>query len=75
MRRKQLQVPVTPEFLRSRARRDASGIGGCGWRPSKQDLANLRASVCDAIAYRIMLRAWRGAGFKTRAIQKLAGRI
>jgi hypothetical protein len=74
MRRKRLQVRVTPEFLRSRARRDASDIGRFGWRPTKQDLANLRASKQDAIAYRTMLRAWRSVGFRTEAIRRLAGR-
>jgi hypothetical protein len=74
MRRKQLKVRVTPEFLRSRARRDASCVGQCGWRPTKSDLANLRTSKQDAIAYRTMVRAWRSAGFKIAAISKLAGR-
>jgi len=74
MRRKQFQIPMTPEFLRSRARRDASNVGRCGWRPTAHDLANLRASTRDAIAYREMLRAWRAAGFRVRAIRKLAGR-
>jgi hypothetical protein len=73
-RRKQLQIRVTPEFARSRARRDACYVGQCGWRPSKQDLANLRASAADAIAYSIMLRAWRLAGFPVAAIGKLARR-
>jgi hypothetical protein len=75
MRRKQLKLPMTPEFLRSRAQRDASNVERCGWRPSEHDLANLRASTRDAIAYRTMLRAWRAAGFKTRAIRRLAGRL
>jgi hypothetical protein len=64
----------TPELLRSRARRDASGIGRWGWRPTKADLANLRTSTRDAIAYRTLMRAWRGAGFKSGAIRRLAGR-
>jgi DNA-binding transcriptional MerR regulator len=72
MRRKQLKVRVTPEFLRSRALRDARNIGQHGWRPSTQDLANLRVSTRDAIAYRTMARAWRSAGFKLAAIRKLA---
>jgi DNA-binding transcriptional MerR regulator len=74
MRRKQLKIPMTPEFLRSRAQRDASGIGRFGWRPSRQDLENLRASTRDAIAYRKMLRAWRSVGFSTAAIRRLAER-
>jgi hypothetical protein len=73
MKRK-LHVHETPEFLRSRARRDASCVGQYGWRPTKSDLANLRASKQDAIAYRTMARAWRSAGFKIAAISKLAGR-
>jgi len=75
MQRKQLKIPVTPEFLRSRARRDAAGVGAFGWRPSRQDLENLRASTRDAIAYREMLRAWvRSAGFSTAAVCRLARR-
>src|SRR5262249_36705258 len=74
MRRKQLKLPATPEFLRSRAQRDASGIGRFGWRPSNQDLANLRASTRDTIAYRTMMRAWHSAGFKVAAIRRLARR-
>jgi hypothetical protein len=74
MRRKQLKIPVTPEFLRSVALRDAAGVGAYGWRPTAHELANLRASTRDAIAYRIMLRAWRSAGFSTAAIRRLAQR-
>jgi hypothetical protein len=74
MRRKQLKIPMTPEFVRSRARRDASDIGRFGWRPSRQDLENLRASTRDAIAYRTLGRAWRRAGFKAVTVRKLAGR-
>jgi DNA-binding transcriptional MerR regulator len=71
MKRK-VHVRETPDFLRSLARREARCIGQYGWRPSKQDLANLRASTRDAIAYRTMARAWRSAGFKLAAIRKLA---
>jgi len=60
--------------MRSRARRDAHGVGQYGWRPSKQDLTNLRMSTRDAIAYLIMLRAWRLAGFRVAAIRRLAKR-
>ena len=75
MRRRKLQTrTTTPEFARSRARRDATSVGIYGWRPSKHDLANLRASTRDPIAYRIMMRAWRTAGFRARAVRKLAGR-
>jgi hypothetical protein len=71
MKRK-LHVRETPEYLRSLARREARHIGQYGWRPSKQDLANLRASTRDAIAFRAMAPAWRSAGFKLAAIRKLA---
>jgi len=74
-RRRQLPIRVTPEFARSRARRDASGIGRCGWRPSNADLANLRASTRDARAYLTLARAWRSAGFSLTAIKRIAGRI
>jgi len=60
--------------MQSRARRDAAGVGAYGWRPTAHELANLRASTGDPIAYRTLLRAWSNAGFKTRAIQRLAGR-
>jgi len=61
--------------MRSRARRDASGVGAFGWRPTAHELANLRASTRDAIAYRTMLRAWRAAGFSLTTIKRIAGRI
>ena len=73
MKRK-LRVPLTPEFLRDVANREARRIGQYGWRPTQEDLAQLRASTRDAIAYRIAARSWRAAGFRVRAIQKLAGR-
>jgi hypothetical protein len=73
MKRK-MQIRETPEYLRSLARREAQNIVRCGWRPSKANLAQLKASKRDAIAYRTMMRAWRSAGFKTAAIRKLAGR-
>jgi hypothetical protein len=62
------------EFLRSSARREACRIVRHGWRPSKQDLAQLKTSKGDAIAYRTLLRAWRAAGFPVKTIRKLAGR-
>ena len=73
MKRK-LHVRLTPEYLRSLARRDSSYIGRHGWRPSKHDLANLRTSTQDAIAYRTMARAWRSVGFRIEAIRRLAKR-
>jgi hypothetical protein len=74
MKKAKLHTRETPELLRSRARRDAHHVGRFKWRPSKQELANLRASTRDAIAYRIMARAWRSAGFKIAAIRRLANR-
>jgi len=75
MQRRKLQVQITPEFMRSRARRDAAGVGAYGWRPTPHDLANLRASTRDPIAYREMLRAWvRSAGFSIAAVRRLARR-
>ena len=49
-------------------------IGQCRWRPTKHDLANLKASTKDPFAYLTMLRAWRLAGFKVNAICQLANR-
>jgi len=71
---KKVHVRATPEFLRSRARRDAMHIGQYRWRPTKHDLANLKASTKDPFAYLTMLRAWRLAGFKVDAIRRLANR-
>lgn len=61
-------------WLRKRARRRARRIRKHGWRPCENDLAQLKASTRDAIAYRITARAWRAAGFRTVAIRRLAGR-
>jgi hypothetical protein len=69
-----LRVPQTPEYLRNKALREAPRISAFGWRPTNHDLEQLRDSTQDAIAYRSYLRAWRGAGFKTIAIKRLAGR-
>jgi len=65
-------VPEAPEYLRSLARREAPRIMQFGWRPSQQDLAHLRASTRDPIAYLTMARAWRAAGFPIKAIGRLA---
>jgi hypothetical protein len=73
--RRQLQARVTPEYLRSLARRDAQHIGRCGWRPSGEDIQQLKNSRRDALAYRILARAWRAAGFPLTAIKRIAGRI
>ena len=72
---KQLQVRVTPEYLRSAARRAAPRIKRCGWRPSKQDIKQLKDSGRDTLAYLTLARAWRDAGFPLTAIKRLAGRI
>jgi len=65
---------ITAEFMQSRARRDAAGVGAFGWRPTAHELANLRASTADPIAYKIMLGAWRSTGFSIAAIRRLAQR-
>jgi len=52
MKKSKLQPAETPEYLRNLALRQAQYIAQYGWRPSKQDLAQLRASTRDAIAYR-----------------------
>jgi hypothetical protein len=67
-------VRVEREHLRILASREARRVAKYGWRPSKRNLAQLKASTRDAVAYRTMLRAWRSAGFKTGAIRRLAGR-
>ena len=73
--RKQLQVRVTPEFLRSLARREAQYIGRFGWRPSRKDIKQLKDSRRDARAYLELARAWKRAGFPLTAIKRIAGRI
>jgi hypothetical protein len=73
-RQRKFRVLSTPELLCVIAKREARRIGSYGWRPTQADLAQLRASTGDAIAYRTTLRAWRAAGFRVRAIKKLAGR-
>jgi surfactin synthase thioesterase subunit len=73
-RTQKLHVPPTPEFLRGIANREARRIGQYGWRPTQEDLAQLRSSTGDTIAYRVTMRAWRKAGFRVRALRKLAGR-
>jgi len=75
MRKRKLQIRETPEFLRNRAQRNAPRISQFGWRPTKDDLAQLRAATGDPVAYRIAAKSWRAAGFKIRAIRKLAGRV
>jgi hypothetical protein len=74
MKRK-LHVRETPEYLRSLARRDAPRIKLHGWRPSRQDIRQLKASRRDALAYLTLARAWRAAGFPLTAIKRIAGRI
>jgi hypothetical protein len=74
-RQRKFQVLSTPEFLHVIAKRATPRISQFGWRPSQQDLAELRASTGDARAYRAMLRSWRRAtGFKVQTLRKLAGR-
>jgi hypothetical protein len=69
-----MKIQVTPEYLRVTATRAAQEIARHGWRPSKDDLGQLRAATQDAIAYRTLVRAWRAAGFRVAAVRKLAGR-
>jgi hypothetical protein len=69
-----LRVPETPEFLRSAALREVPRISSYGWRPSPQDIAQLRGSLRDPASYRVLLRAWRRGGFPLMAARKLAGR-
>jgi hypothetical protein len=68
------RIRITPEYLRTLARREARYIKRLGWRPRKRDLTQLKFSTRDRIAYLTMMRAWRFAGFKARMIQRLAGR-
>jgi len=72
MKKSKLQTAETPEYLRNLALRQAQYIGQYGWRPSKRDLAQLRTSTRDAVAYRILARAWPSAGFRAGAIGRLA---
>lgn len=74
MKKRKMHIRVTPEYLRSLAQREARCITRYGWRPSRKDLSQLKASTRDAIAYRTLMRAWRAAGFKAGAIRRLAGR-
>jgi hypothetical protein len=74
MKRK-LHTRESPEYLRSAARRDAPRIKLCGWRPSKQDIKQLKSSRRDALAYLTLARAWRAASFPLTAIKRIAGRI
>ena len=71
---RKLRIRVTPELLQAGAAREAPRIGAYGWRPRPHDLVQLRQSTNDARAYRILFRGWRKAGFKVRAVKKLAGR-
>lgn len=75
MKRRKLHVRVTPEYLRSAARRDAPYIRQYGWRPSRKDIKALKDSRRDALAYLTLARAWHRAGFPLTAIKRIAGRI
>jgi hypothetical protein len=70
MKRK-LHVRETPEYLRSLARRGAPRIKLHGWRPSRQDIRQLKDSRRDALAYLTLARAWRAAGFPLTAIRRI----
>jgi len=71
---RKLRIRPTPELLRVSAARATRRLGEYGWRPTPHDLVQLRQSTNDARAYRILFRGWRKAGFKVRAVKKLAGR-
>jgi hypothetical protein len=73
-RMRRARLPETVEFLRRLAARESQYIGRLGWRPSKKDIALLKRSRRDAIAYRALARGWRRAGFRIAAIRRLAGR-
>ena len=73
-RQRKYRVLLTPEVLHTIAMRAAPRIGSYGWRPTREDIAQLRDSVGSVAAYRATMRAWRKAGFRVRAIKKLAGR-
>jgi hypothetical protein len=68
------KLRATPETLRNAAARNAGEVVRFGWRPRAEDLALLRNSTQDAVAYKICARAWKRAGFKAVAIKRLAGR-
>jgi hypothetical protein len=73
-RQQKFRALSTPEVLYVVAKRATPRIGSYGWRPTQADLAQLRDSTGNPIAYRTTMRAWRAAGFRVRAIKKLAGR-
>src|SRR5262245_224653 len=76
-RKKQYRIPqfLLTEQMRSHAQRRAPRIASWGWRPSPNDLRDLRESLKDARAYRTLARSWRRAGFRVSAIRKFAGRM
>jgi uncharacterized protein (DUF2461 family) len=75
-KRKRYQIPqhLLIEQMRVYAQRQAQQIGGHGWRPHKDDLRDLRESLKDARAYRVLAKSWRRAGFRISTIRKFAGR-
>jgi hypothetical protein len=62
------------EILIADAQRAAAEIVRYGWRPKDVEVRRLRESTKHAPAYRILVRAWRQAGFKAAAVRKFAGR-
>jgi len=76
-RKKRHRIPqfLLIEQLRSHAQRRAPRIADWGWRPSLNDLRDLRESLKDARTYRVLAKAWRRAGFRTSAIMRIAGRM
>jgi len=77
MAKKKYQIPphLLIEQMRVHAQRRAPRIASWGWRPSKNDLHDLRESTKDAFSYYVLAKAWRQAGFRISAIRKFAGRV
>ena len=76
MAKKKYRIPqhLLFEQMRVHAQRRARAIGVHGWRPSKNDLRDLRESLKDARTFRVFAKAWRRAGFGTCAVMRIAGR-
>ena len=75
-RKKQHRIPqyLLIEQMRVHAQRRSPQIAAHGWRPSQSDLRDLRESLKDARAYRVLAKSWRRAGFRISTIRKFAGR-
>jgi hypothetical protein len=75
-RKKRHRIPqhLLFEQMRVHAHRRAPRFSSWGWRPSHEDLRDLRESLKDARTYRSLAKGWRRAGFGLSAIMRLAGR-